>query len=219
MDLLHLTDHFRIFHDVPGLEALVTVLIYLVLAKTADIFIDKILKRLAGFTKFSFDDKLISFIHGPVCWTIALMGILHGLILLELRSPWNNILPLVIKSLILPVWWIAAIRIVNWLSDKSFLIAVVGDIPDGVIPCPIGVFVHFHIGLSAGWPWHDREGSRLTLEEPVVMNVGLLLRHAANSDGPDGGAEGVVVYFQPVAGDDSVISPVGAAMHIEAVAQ
>jgi MscS family membrane protein len=123
MDLLHLTDHFRIFHDVPGLEALTTVLIYLVLAKTADIFIDKILKRLAGFTKFSFDDKLISFIHGPVCWTIALMGILHGLILLELRSPWNNILPLVIKSLILFVWWIAAIRIVNWLSDKSFLIA------------------------------------------------------------------------------------------------
>lgn len=123
MDLLHFADHFKIFHDVPGLEALATVLIYLVLAKSADIFIDKILKRLAGFTKFSFDDKLISFIHGPVCWTVAFLGILHGLILLELRSPWNNILPLVVKSLILFVWWIAAIRIVNWLSDKSFPIA------------------------------------------------------------------------------------------------
>jgi MscS family membrane protein len=124
MDLLHLLDHFKILRDVPGLEALATVLIYLVLAKAADIFIDKILKRLAGLTKFSFDDKLISFVHGPVFWTVALIGILHGLILLELRPPWDNILPLVTKSLLLFVWWIAAIRTVNWLSDKSFLVAV-----------------------------------------------------------------------------------------------
>jgi MscS family membrane protein len=123
MDLLHLLDHFKILRDVPGLEALATVLIYLVLAKASDIFIDKILKRLASLTKFSFDDKLISFVHGPVFWTVALIGILHGLILLELRSPWDNILPLVTKSLILFVWWIAVIRIVNWLSDKSFPVA------------------------------------------------------------------------------------------------
>jgi MscS family membrane protein len=123
MDLLHLVDHFKILRDVPGLEALATVLIYLVLAKAVDIFIDKILKRLAGLTKFSFDDKLISFIHGPVFWTIALIGILHGLILLESQPPWDNILPMVTKSLILFVWWLAAIRIVNWLSDKSFPIA------------------------------------------------------------------------------------------------
>lgn len=124
MDLLHLVDHFKILRDVPGLEALATVLIYLVLAKAVDIFIDKILKRLAGLTKFSFDDRLISFIHGPICWTVALMGILHGLILLELWPPWDFILPMVAKSLILLVWWLATIRIVNWLSDKSFLIAV-----------------------------------------------------------------------------------------------
>ena len=123
MDLLHLLDHFKILRDVPGLEALATVLIYLVLAKAADIFIDKILKRLAGLTKFSFDDKLISFIHGPVFWTIVLIGIFHGLILLESQPPWDFILPMVTKSLILFVWWIAAIRIVNWLSDKSFPIA------------------------------------------------------------------------------------------------
>jgi MscS family membrane protein len=124
MNFLHLLlDRFKILHDVPGLEALATALIYLVLAKVVDIFIDKILKRLAGLTKFSFDDKLISFVHGPICWTVALLGILHGLILLELRSPWNYILPLVAKSLILFVWWVAAVRMVNWLSDRSFPVA------------------------------------------------------------------------------------------------
>jgi len=123
MDLLHLSDRFKILRDVPGLEALATVLVYLVLAKAADIFIDKILKRLAGLTKFSFDDKLVSFVHGPVCWTVALLGILHGLILLELQPPWNYILTMVTKSLILFVWWIAAVRIASWLSDKSFPIA------------------------------------------------------------------------------------------------
>jgi len=124
MNFLHpLLDRFKILHDVPGLEALVTVLVYLALAKAADIFIDKILKRLAGLTKFSFDDKLIYFVHGPVCRTVVLLGILHGLILLELRPPWNYILTMVTKSLILFVWWIAAIRIASWLSDKSFPIA------------------------------------------------------------------------------------------------
>ena len=123
IDILHLLDHFKIFRDVPGLVAVAVVLIYLLLAKAADIFIDKILKRLAGLTKFSFDDRLISFVHGPVCWTVVLMGILHGLILVELKPPWDFILPIVTKSLLLFVWWIAVIRIVNWLSDKSFPIA------------------------------------------------------------------------------------------------
>ena len=88
MDLSHLLDHFKIFSDAPGLLAVAIVLIYLMLAKAADIFIDKILKRLAGLTKFSFDDRLISFVHGPVCWTVVLMGILHGLILVKLKPPW-----------------------------------------------------------------------------------------------------------------------------------
>nr|HDN00720.1 mechanosensitive ion channel family protein [Deltaproteobacteria bacterium] len=130
MDLLHFINHFKILRNVPGLEALITVLIYLVLAKAVDLFIDKILRRLAGLTKFSFDDKLISFIHRPVCWTVALMGILHGLILLdELRPPWDFILPTFVKSLILFVWWLAALRIVNCLlSDKIFSItAMAGD--------------------------------------------------------------------------------------------
>jgi MscS family membrane protein len=130
MDSLHFLNHFKILRDVPGLEALITVIIYLVLAKAVDIFIDKILRRLAGLTKFSFDDKLISFIHRPVCWTVALMGILHGLILLDgLGPPWDFILPTFVKSLILFVWWLAAFRIMNWLlSDKCFSVtAMPGD--------------------------------------------------------------------------------------------
>jgi small-conductance mechanosensitive channel len=123
MDLLNFSEYFRILKGIPGLDAVTTVLIYLLLAKVVDVFIDKILKRLVGLTKFTFDDKLIFFIHRPIYWTVILIGILHGLMLLELKPPpWDSILPKIAKSLILFVWWLAAIKIVNWLSDKIFLI-------------------------------------------------------------------------------------------------
>ena len=130
MDFLNLLDHYyKIFQNISVFKALTTVIIYLLLAKAADIFIDRILKRLAGITEFSFDDKIISSIHGPICWTIVLLGILHGLIWLKLGPPWGTIFPGVVKTLILSTWWIMAIKTANWLVDHSLpLMAKRGDI-------------------------------------------------------------------------------------------
>ncbi len=113
-------NNLKIIKDYPILQALCVFLIYLVLAKLVDLVIDKMLKRLARLTKVSFDDQLIGFIHSPLCWTIPFLGVLHGLIYLRLNPPWNTVIPCLVKSMILLVWWIAIIRLINWLADQSF---------------------------------------------------------------------------------------------------
>ncbi|NIA09110.1 MAG: mechanosensitive ion channel [Nitrospiraceae bacterium] len=130
MDFLGLLGHYyKIFQNISVFKALTTVIIYLLLAKAADIFIDRILKRLAGLTEFRLDDKIISSIHGPICWTIVLLGILHGMIWLNLGPPWGTIFPGIAKTLILSTWWVMAIRTASWLIEHSLpLMAKRGDI-------------------------------------------------------------------------------------------
>ncbi len=118
MDLNVLFDQFAIFNEIIILKRLFIVLIYLILAKGADIFIDRVLKNLATKTKISFDDKLISFLHFPICWTVFWFGVLHALSIEPLQDPWEIILPQIGRSMILIIWLVALIRIFNWMVER-----------------------------------------------------------------------------------------------------
>ncbi len=96
------------FLDTDHVDAIVTILGYAVLAKLADIFLDKALKRLAALTQVSFDDQIIAFIHKPICLTIFLLGPLHVAVSYRLPPPWDFITTNVIKTLIIMVWWLPA---------------------------------------------------------------------------------------------------------------
>ncbi len=90
------------------------IVIYLLLAKAADLLIDKILRKLAGLTKMSFDDQLIGFAHKPVCWTIIWLGVIHAIIIEPLPVPWSTALPSIAKSIILMIWTIALVKAFSW---------------------------------------------------------------------------------------------------------
>jgi MscS family membrane protein len=111
-------DRYAVLHDWPALKALAIVFAYVILAKVADLLIDRVLRRLARLTKVRSDDRLIDFLHAPVCWTVVLVGGLHALVVLQLPPPWGTVAPSLLKSLILLVWWVAFIRVVNWFTDK-----------------------------------------------------------------------------------------------------
>lgn len=121
MNLETLLDRYHLLHEIPALKALAVVIVYLLLAKAVDLFVDRVVRRLAGLTKMTFDDQLIAFIHRPICWTIPLLGVSHALVLVPLSTPWKSMLPAAAKSAILFVWWIALIRVVNWVTDHKLL--------------------------------------------------------------------------------------------------
>ncbi|GAB4334405.1 MAG: mechanosensitive ion channel family protein [Desulfobulbaceae bacterium] len=104
----------------PLVRRLATILFYALLAKVADIFVDRLLRRLAARTRFEADDRIIGFLHRPICYTIVLLGFLHALYLPPaLTPPWNLVLPNLIHTLILFLWMVAVIREINLMSESS----------------------------------------------------------------------------------------------------
>jgi MscS family membrane protein len=117
MDLTALKDHFAALNEIILLRRIVLVIIYAVLAKGTDIFIDRVLRRIATKTRVSFDDKLINYLHTPICWSVFWFGVLHALTVEPLGEPWQVILPPLAQSMILIIWLIAMIRIFNWIVE------------------------------------------------------------------------------------------------------
>jgi len=119
MAAVDLINSFRAFSENILFRQLLVVAIYAVLAKLADIFIDKVLKRLANLTKIGFDDSLIRFLHAPICWSIFALGVQHALVMRVMQPPWQNVLPALAKSLILLIWLIALIHFLNRMADQN----------------------------------------------------------------------------------------------------
>ena len=103
------------------------IFVYAILSKVADLFIDRLLLRFAIRTRFKADERIIKIIHRPICWSILLIGIMHSVLIApEFAAPWKMVLPNVIKTLILMVWWVSLIREIGamnennmgWLIDK-----------------------------------------------------------------------------------------------------
>ena len=101
-------------------QRLLIILYYAVLAKVADLFVDRLLKKLAARTKITADDKIIAFLHRPICYSILLFGILHAIqIQPPLPVPLDMVLINLTKTLILLLWWGMFIRAINLMNETN----------------------------------------------------------------------------------------------------
>ena len=98
---------------------LLIVLIYGLLARVADLFIDRVLKKLTARTSITYDDDLIELAHRPICWTLFLLGLQHALVLQTLPPPWQTILPAAIQSAMLLLWFTALFRFIHRVIEKN----------------------------------------------------------------------------------------------------
>ncbi len=99
-------------------QRLLIVVLYAAFAKLTDLFIDKLLKRLASRTKITGDDLIIEILHRPIYVSIFLLGLLHALFTPPaLTPPWNTVLPDLIKTILLLFWWSALLRGLNRLHE------------------------------------------------------------------------------------------------------
>lgn len=120
MDLSTLKEYFEIISQNIWVARLFIVVLYALIAKAADLFIDRVLRRLAGYTRISFDDQLITFLHGPLCWTIVLFGFLHAAALPPPPAePWSAILPNLAQTVILVIWFVALLKLLGRVSEQS----------------------------------------------------------------------------------------------------
>jgi small-conductance mechanosensitive channel len=101
-------------------QRVLLVVFYGFLAKVADLFIDRLLLRLAVRTQWQADERIMEIVHRPICWSIFLLGLSHAVLLdPALPAPWIIILPKIIKTLILMVWWITLIQEITAMNEHN----------------------------------------------------------------------------------------------------
>lgn len=120
MDINDIINQFQYLNDHIIAKQLVIVICYALLAKLVDLFINKILRRLAKRTSWEFDEQLIDYLHTPIYWSVFAVGITHALSLQSVSAFWDYILPNITKSITLLIWLVTIYRIIDFLAGHPF---------------------------------------------------------------------------------------------------
>jgi small-conductance mechanosensitive channel len=110
----------------PYINALISILIFALIAKIADIFVDKVLRKFTRFTHSELDDRIIDLIHRPILFTILILGVISAVIYI---SPPQKILFYVngiLYSIVAIIWCVTLIQISN--SSIEHALRKVSDI-------------------------------------------------------------------------------------------
>jgi small-conductance mechanosensitive channel len=119
----------------PLVNAGIAILLFILIAKIADVFVDKILRRFTRFTKSDVDDRLIDLLHRPVLYTIVVVG---GVYVINYLSPPEKTIFYsegIIYTLLVVIWCVTLIRMSNALIEGTmFKVSDVTGLNKDIIP-------------------------------------------------------------------------------------
>jgi small-conductance mechanosensitive channel len=103
----------------PFLKAILILAIYVLLAKTADIVINKAVRRIARFTKSELDDRIVDMIHRPVFFTIVSLGFIHAASTFTMSENIFFYFKGLVYTFLAVVWVICVIRVSNAIIENN----------------------------------------------------------------------------------------------------
>jgi len=103
----------------PVVSAITLFVVYILLAKIADVFTDKIVRRVTKFTKSSLDDRIVDLIHRPIFFTVVIIGAVHSIKLLNMPEQTVFYLNGVLFSVLAIIWSICIIRISTLVIENA----------------------------------------------------------------------------------------------------
>jgi MscS family membrane protein len=101
------------------IKAIVILVVFILLAKIADIFIDRILLRLTKKTKIEIDEQIIAFLHRPVYHTIILLGTLQAIGYLGPPKMVDFYMSGFLQSVIVVIWSFVLVKITDLLFEQA----------------------------------------------------------------------------------------------------
>lgn len=116
----YITDFLNNFES-PLLAAAVLFVLYIVLAKIADLFADKIIRRIAKFSKSDLDDKIIDVIHRPVFFSVIIIGGIHASRYISLSEKATFNFSGLLLSMLVIIWVICTIKVSNLIIENIIL--------------------------------------------------------------------------------------------------
>ena len=103
----------------PYVNAAVSIAFFIVIAKIADLIIDKLFRKFARFTKTDIDNKIIDVLHRTVYFTVIIIGIVLAVIYLQYPQKTTFYMNSFLYSVIAIIWSVAAIRVSNIIIENA----------------------------------------------------------------------------------------------------
>ena len=97
----------------PIVNASLSVLLFVVVAKIADILVNRVFRRFAKFTRSDIDDRIIDIIHRPIYLSIILIGCTLAITYLKLSESVTFYVNNGLYSVISLIWAVAVMRIAS----------------------------------------------------------------------------------------------------------
>jgi len=110
----------------PAVNSLLSLFAFVVVAKIADLLVDKVLRKFSRFTKTDLDDRVIDVVHRPIFFTILLLGVIATVLHLEPSEKVVWYTSGSLYSLLAVIWCVAVIRISNTVIEHA--VAKVSDV-------------------------------------------------------------------------------------------
>lgn len=133
----------------PYINAILSILVFIIIAKVIDLFMDKVLRRFVRFTKSDVDDRIIDIIHRPIYLTIILIGCILAIIYLKLSPEVIFYSINTLYTIISLIWTVTIIKLGNALIEHFlYKVSDVTGLSKEIVPLVENVFkIALIIGL------------------------------------------------------------------------
>ncbi len=101
----------------PYVNAALSIVLFILLAKLADLFVDKVMRRFTRFTKSELDNRILDVIHRPIYFTISLVGVVLAVRYLQAEGRALYYSNGIVYTLLVLLWGITIIRVVHALIE------------------------------------------------------------------------------------------------------
>ena len=105
------------------IQVIVVLVASVLLAKLADWFMTRILRRLTSRTKTQLDDRLLDMMHKPVFYSVLLTGVVIAVQMLNLPAPLHFVSSALVKTLVVLLWLSLGIRatllFLDWMTQHT----------------------------------------------------------------------------------------------------
>ncbi len=110
----------------PLINASLYIVIFIIIAKIADLIVDKVLRKFTRFTKSNVDDRIIDLIHKPIFYTIIIIGFTFTVQYLTPSEKAIFYTRSIMNSILVVIWCVTSIRISNAIIENA--VAKVSDV-------------------------------------------------------------------------------------------
>ncbi len=110
---------FETFHDRPYVQAGIIMVASIAVAYLVSFIVRRLCTKIAGLTRFKLDTEIATIIHGPIVYSVLMVGFIASISFISLPDQLHQILVSILKTANILIWMTFGIRLSKLLLRAS----------------------------------------------------------------------------------------------------